>query len=83
MTRSIRILHAPSPLGLKPQLEGRVSFRRAMKQAITAAMRMGAEGVRIKVAGRFGTEAIDYGVAALYTHDGGWRDDTASKGSCL
>ena len=31
---------------------------------------------RIKVAGRFGTEAIDYGVAALYTHDGGWRADS-------
>jgi small subunit ribosomal protein S3 len=36
------------------QLAGRVSFRRAMKQAITAAMRMGAEGVRIKVGGRLG-----------------------------
>ena len=36
------------------QLEGRVSFRRAMKQAITAAMRMGAEGIRIKVGGRLG-----------------------------
>ena len=36
------------------QLEGRVSFRRAMKQAIGAAMRMGAEGVRIKLAGRLG-----------------------------
>ncbi len=36
------------------QLEGRVSFRRAMKQAITAAMRMGAQGVRIKVSGRLG-----------------------------
>ena len=36
------------------QLEGRVSFRRAMKQSITAAMRMGAEGIRIKVAGRLG-----------------------------
>lgn len=36
------------------QLEGRVSFRRAMKQAITAAMRMGAEGIRIRVAGRLG-----------------------------
>jgi small subunit ribosomal protein S3 len=36
------------------QLEGRVSFRRAMKQAITAAMRMGAEGVRIRVSGRLG-----------------------------
>ncbi|OGV01901.1 MAG: 30S ribosomal protein S3, partial [Ignavibacteria bacterium RIFOXYB2_FULL_35_12] len=36
------------------QLEGRVSFRRAMKMAITAAMRMGAEGIRIKCAGRLG-----------------------------
>ncbi len=36
------------------QLEGRVSFRRAMKQAMTAAIRMGAEGIRIKVAGRLG-----------------------------
>lgn len=36
------------------QLEGRVSFRRAMKQAITAAIRMGAEGIRIRVAGRLG-----------------------------
>ena len=36
------------------QMEGRVSFRRAMKQAITAAMRMGAEGVRIKLSGRLG-----------------------------
>ena len=36
------------------QLEGRVSFRRAMKQAITAAMRMGAEGIRIRVSGRLG-----------------------------
>ncbi len=36
------------------QLEGRVSFRRAMKQALGAAMRMGAQGIRIKVAGRLG-----------------------------
>ena len=36
------------------QLSGRVSFRRAMKMAITAAMRMGAEGIRIKCAGRLG-----------------------------
>lgn len=36
------------------QLEGRISFRRAMKQSMTAAMRMGAEGVRIRVAGRLG-----------------------------
>ena len=36
------------------QLEGRVSYRRAMKQALGAAMRMGAEGIRIKVGGRLG-----------------------------
>jgi len=36
------------------QLQGRVSFRRAMKSAITTAMRMGAEGIRIMCAGRLG-----------------------------
>ena len=36
------------------QLRGRVSFRRAMKMSITAAMRMGAEGIRIMCAGRLG-----------------------------
>lgn len=36
------------------QLEGRVSYRRAMKQALGAAMRMGAQGIRIKLAGRLG-----------------------------
>ena len=36
------------------QLEGRISFRRAMKQGITAAMRMGAEGVRVMCSGRLG-----------------------------
>ncbi|MEW6702865.1 MAG: 30S ribosomal protein S3 [Bacteroidota bacterium] len=34
------------------QIEGRVSFRRAMKQSITSAMRMGAEGIRIMCSGR-------------------------------
>jgi len=40
------------------QLEGRVSFRRAMKMAITASMRMGAEGIRVKCAGRLGGAEI-------------------------
>lgn len=40
------------------QLEGRVAFRRAMKQAITAAMRMGAEGIRVKCGGRLGGAEI-------------------------
>lgn len=36
------------------QLQGRISFRRAMKTSITAAMRMGAEGIRVMCAGRLG-----------------------------
>lgn len=36
------------------QLESKISFRRAMKRAIMATMRMGAEGVRIACAGRLG-----------------------------
>ena len=40
------------------QLEGRISFRRAMKQSITAAMRMGAEGIRVRCGGRLGGAEI-------------------------
>ncbi|AFM05538.1 SSU ribosomal protein S3P [Bernardetia litoralis DSM 6794] len=36
------------------QLEARMSHRRAMKQAIQAAMRAGAEGIKVKLAGRLG-----------------------------
>src|ERR1051325_7005448 len=36
------------------QLERRVAFRRAMKQAVTRAMRFGAKGVRVQVSGRLG-----------------------------
>ena len=36
------------------QLEQRVGFRRAMRKAIESAMRMGAEGIRIRCAGRLG-----------------------------
>ena len=36
------------------QIEGRISFRRAIKMAIASTMRMGAEGIRINVAGRLG-----------------------------
>jgi len=41
-------------LNVANQLKGRMSFRRAMKQAITSAIRMGAEGMRIKCSGRLG-----------------------------
>lgn len=40
--------------GIARQLEQRVSFRRAMKKAVTSAMRMGAEGIRVKCSGRLG-----------------------------
>ncbi len=36
------------------QLEGRVSFRRAMKRAVSTALNAGAEGVRVQAAGRLG-----------------------------
>jgi len=34
------------------QLEGRISFRRAMKMAVASTMRMGAEGIKLQVSGR-------------------------------
>jgi len=55
------------------QIEGRVSFRRAMKMAITSAMRMGSEGIRIMCAGRLGgaemarTEQYKEGRIPLHT----------------
>lgn len=36
------------------QIEGRISFRRAVKTAISSTMRLGAEGIKVKVAGRLG-----------------------------
>ena len=38
--------------GIAQQLERRVMFRRAMKRAVTNTMRLGAQGVKIKVGGR-------------------------------
>jgi small subunit ribosomal protein S3 len=55
------------------QLEGRISFRRAMKQAVSSAMRMGAFGIRIMCAGRLGgaemarTEQYKEGRIPLHT----------------
>ncbi|MCT4582526.1 MAG: 30S ribosomal protein S3 [Flavobacteriales bacterium] len=34
------------------QIEGRISFRRAIKMAIASTMRMGAEGIKVKISGR-------------------------------
>ncbi len=36
------------------QIEGRISFRRAIKMSVASTMRMGAEGVKIMVSGRLG-----------------------------
>jgi small subunit ribosomal protein S3 len=55
------------------QLEGRIAFRRAMKQAVAAAMRMGAEGIRVMCSGRLGgaemsrTEQYKEGRVPLHT----------------
>ncbi len=40
------------------QLERRIAFRRAMKEAVTRAMRMGAQGIKVHVAGRLGGSEI-------------------------
>lgn len=40
------------------QLERRVSFRRAMKKAVTSTMRMGGKGIKIMCAGRLGGAEI-------------------------
>ncbi|MCD6206235.1 MAG: 30S ribosomal protein S3 [Candidatus Marinimicrobia bacterium] len=55
------------------QLVKKVSFRRAVKKAIQATMRMGAEGIRIQVSGRLGgaemsrTETYREGRVPLHT----------------
>lgn len=55
------------------QLEGRVSFRRAVKTAVASTMRMGAEGIKIQVSGRVGgaemarSETIKEGRIPLHT----------------
>ncbi|MFP4368321.1 MAG: 30S ribosomal protein S3 [Candidatus Kapaibacterium sp.] len=55
------------------QLEGRISFRRAMKQSVSSAMRMGALGIRVMCAGRLGgaemarTEQYKEGRIPLHT----------------
>ena len=55
------------------QLERRVSFRRAMKQAIQRTLRAGAKGIRTQVSGRLGgadiarTEGYNEGTVPLHT----------------
>jgi len=55
------------------QIEGRISFRRAAKMAVASTMRMGAEGIKVQVAGRLGgaemarTEGYKEGRIPLHT----------------
>ena len=55
------------------QLENRVAFRRAQKQALTNAMRAGAEGIKTTVSGRLSgadmarTESFSEGTVPLHT----------------
>lgn len=44
--------------GIAQQLEQRVMFRRAMKRAVTSAMKSGAKGIKICVSGRLGGAEI-------------------------
>ena len=55
------------------QIEGRISFRRAAKMSMASTMRLGAEGLKIKVSGRLGgaemarTEGYKEGRTPLHT----------------
>ena len=55
------------------QLEARISYRRAMKQAIASAIRVGAQGIKIRLSGRLGgaemarTEEYKEGRVPLHT----------------
>ena len=55
------------------QIEGRVSYRRAIKMAIASTMRVGAEGIKIQISGRVGgaemarSETIKSGRTPLHT----------------
>ena len=51
--------------GIARQLEQRVAFRRAQKQAIQRAMRAGAKGIKTQVSGRLNGE---YGLQATTSH---------------
>ena len=55
------------------QIENRINYKRAIKMSIASALRMGAEGIKVKVSGRLGgaeiarTEEIKQGRVPLHT----------------
>ena len=59
--------------GIAQQLKARISHRRAMKQALASALRVGAQGIKIKCSGRLGgaemarTEMYKEGRIPLHT----------------
>jgi small subunit ribosomal protein S3 len=56
------------------QIENRINYKRAIKMAIASSLRMGAEGVKVKVSGRLGgaeiarSEEIKQGRVPLHTY---------------
>lgn len=59
--------------GIARQIEGMISYRRAIKMAVSSAMRLGAEGVKVQISGRLGgaemarTEVTKEGRTPLHT----------------
>src|SRR6056297_202769 len=59
--------------GVARQIEGMISYRRAIKMAISSAMRLGAEGIKVQISGRLGgaemarTEVYKEGRTPLHT----------------
>ena len=58
---------------LARQVEGKISYRRAVKMALASTMRMGAEGIKVQISGRLGgaemarTETLKEGRIPLHT----------------
>ena len=59
--------------GVARQIEGMISYRRAIKMAVSSSMRLGAEGIKVQISGRLGgaemarTEVYKEGRTPLHT----------------
>jgi small subunit ribosomal protein S3 len=59
--------------GVARQIEGMISYRRAIKMAVSSTMRLGAEGIKVQISGRLGgaemarTEVYKEGRTPLHT----------------
>ncbi len=60
-------------MNIARQVEGRIFYRRAIKQAISSTMRVGAKGIKVQISGRIGgaemarTETYKEGRIPLHT----------------